>query len=195
MNIRRIVFLFLGTVLLVNSALLFYVHRLSRQESARCSGGDKTGWLVYEDEIVSFHYPPQWRFARRRVLASSIVAEFRLWCVPEILPANRSPVFFTISLNYNINRLTGKRYLSMKEFLGERNDFADEITVDGYEAKRLRGPVGSERIVRPYEEVVIILEDASIISLYFNGPHQTDDFETAVTSWFDPLLDTVQFYP
>lgn len=130
---------------------------------------------------VAFLYPKEWKIMKQpQNIGDKFVAEFEM----------NSTVILTVSefADFNTDPLSQHEKIEFKDYLGPE---AKAITINGYKAKRLHN-AEEEGHSMSFEKVAFFPKDADIIEFYFKNPDPTVDFDTAVSRWFDPLLQTVK---
>lgn len=153
---------------------------------------DLSRWPIYQDDLISFRYPPQWQHAETRVQSMGSVVEFILMYPPPGWKKIKGTMFyFTVTGNYS--QVTGRPYNSLEEYLAVRSVVADSLTIDGYPAGRFRYASDVKPLKDRQEEVVVFVEKEIFISFLFRGTANVNSeyFNDAIDTWFEPLLSSV----
>lgn len=169
---------------------------LERQEMMHTKNGnmgdDFLRWPQFQNNVISFYYPPQWKRSETRIQSIGSVVEFELECPPNGWSVVSGPIFFlTIAANYS--QITGKPYKSLDEYLEVRDVKAESINIDGFPARRFRYPSNPKSLATRHEEVIVIVEEDMLVSFLFRGTVPEEYFDKAIEDWFEPLLSSVKF--
>lgn len=162
------------------------------QESS-CSGEPIADWPVYESNIITFRYPPQWALTNDRIKIMGSVLEFEPKSSEHKQTKEGAILFVSFDVNYS--QATGQSFQTLEELLGEQNKLAENMFIDGYAAKRVRHLSESSGLSWRHDEVIVMIDDGPLVSFYFRRHGLLEDFNKEVGCWFEPLLASVQFKP